>query len=199
MGSNSTCLLQKEDIDSISAETGFTSKQIKRLYSRFTSLDKNGTGYLTREDFSRIPELHINPLRDRIIDVLIQDNGYEGKVNFRQFANVFSTLRRSSAKDKNESNQNGSSQISNSKENKLKFLFSIYDRDKDDKISKDELLSILKMLVGSNLPEEQLNSIAERTIAELGSDEEMFITFKQFCNTLEKIDIDEKMSMKFLT
>ena len=25
------------------------------------------------------------------------------------------------------------------------------------------------------------------------------ITFAQFCDTLEKIDIDEKMSMKFLT
>ena len=200
MGSNSTCLLQKEDIDSISAETGFTSKQIKRLYSRFTSLDKKEAGYLTREDFSRIPELHINPLRDRIIEVLIEDNGCEGKVNFRQFANVFSTLRRSSAKERSNSSAMGTDDPKNSKENKLKFLFSIYDRDKDDKISKDELLSILKMLVGSNLPEEQLNSIAERTIAELGSEEEtMFITFKQFCNTLEKIDIDEKMSMKFLT
>jgi hypothetical protein len=31
-----------------------------------------------------------------------------------------------------------------------------------------ELQDILKMLVGGNLPEEQMNAIAERTIAELG-------------------------------
>ena len=44
-----------------------TSNQIERLWSRFTSLDKQQKGYLTREDFLRIPELAINPLGDRIV------------------------------------------------------------------------------------------------------------------------------------
>ena len=35
--------------------------------SRFSSLDKQEKGYLTREDFLRIPELAINPLGDRIV------------------------------------------------------------------------------------------------------------------------------------
>jgi calcineurin B homologous protein 1 len=184
MGSNRSILLQKDEISEIATETGFTSKQIQRLYSRFTSLDKNDTGYLSKQDFERIPELHINPLKDRIIEVLIDDNGHDEKINFRQFAKVFSTFRRGKTD-------------SISKENKLKFLFSVYDRDKDNKISKDELRMILNMLVGANLPEEQMNAIAERTIAELGADGN--ITFNQFVETLEKIDIDEKMSMKFLT
>lgn len=184
MGSNRSILLQKEDIQTIANETGFTPKQIKRLYSRFTSLDKNNTGFLSKNDFARIPELHINPLRDRIIEVLIDDNGHDEKINFTQFAKVFSTFLRGKTDKK-------------SKENKLKFLFSVYDRDKDDCINKTELLAILNMLVGANLPEEQMNAIAERTIAELGSDGN--ITFQKFCETLEKIDIDEKMSMKFLT
>jgi hypothetical protein len=34
---------------------------------RFSSLDKQEKGYLTREDFLRIPELAINPLGDRIV------------------------------------------------------------------------------------------------------------------------------------
>ena len=37
--------------------------------------------------------------------------------------------------------------------NKLKFLYSIYGREHDDLINKHELLSILRMLVGSNIPE----------------------------------------------
>lgn len=41
--------------------------QIERLYSRFTSLDKADNGFLSREDFLRIPELAINPLGDRIV------------------------------------------------------------------------------------------------------------------------------------
>ena len=201
MGSNSTTLLQKDEVDEIARETGFTPKQIKRLYTRFNSLDKDQTGNLTKNDFSRIPELHINPLRDRIIDVIVDDNGKDGRVNFKEFAKVFSTMRRGKERS---SGGGGDKQAAsplgpNSKENKLKFLFSIYDRDKDNKINKEELMAILKMLVGSNLPDGQLNAIAERTISELGSEEEMFITFEQFCHTLEKIDVDEKMSMKFLS
>ena len=78
----------------------------------------------------------------------------------------------------------------------------MYDRDKDDRINKNELLSILNMLVGANLPEDQMNALAERTIAELQTENEVgpnSITFKKFCETLKKIDIEDKMSMKFLT
>lgn len=189
MGSNSSMLLQKEDIQMIVNETGFTPNQIKRLYNRFTSLDKDNTGYLSKQDLLRIPELHVNPLCDRIIEVLIDDYGHEDKLNFPEFAKVFSTFRRGKS-DQNDSN---------SKENKLKFLYSIYDRDHDEKINKDELLSILRMLVGANIPEEQIVSIAERTITELDVDGDLSITFREFCDTLDKIDVDEKMSMKFLT
>ena len=188
MGSNSSFLLQKDEIQSISNETGFTPKQIKRLYNRFHSLDKNNMGYLTKQDLLRIPELHVNPLCDRIIEVLIDDYGQDSKLNFRRFAYVFSTFRRGKI-DKIENN---------SKEKKLKFLFGIYDRNKDDLIDKQELLHILKMLVGSNIPEDQMNAIAERTIAELDVDGDNSITFEEFCNTLKKIDIEDKMSVKFL-
>ena len=131
--------------------------------------------------------MHVNPLGDRVIEVLIEDNGVDDKINFKQFAKAFSTFRRGNHHDSGP----------NSKEEKLKFLFSIYDRDKDNKINKAELLSILNMLVGANLPPEQMNSIAERSIEELSADGD--ITFQKFCETLFKIDIDEKMSIKFLT
>ena len=203
MGSNSSVLLQV-DLQEIAAETGFTQNQIKRLYSRFTSMDKDTKGYLTKADFTRIPELHVNPLRDRIIEVLIDDHGSEDKLNFKQFAKVFSTFRRSAGGNSN--NKNGdeaeASSEPNSKENKLRFLFNMYDRDKDERINKSELLSILNMLVGANLPEDQMNALAERTIAELQTENEVgqiSITFKKFWDSLKKIDIEDKMSMKFLS
>ncbi len=63
-----------------------SASQIERLWSRFTSLDKQQKGYLTREDFLRIPELAINPLGDRIVHAFFRDsnkraadgNGNEG-------------------------------------------------------------------------------------------------------------------------
>lgn len=203
MGSNSSMLLQKDEIEALAVESGFNSKQIKRLYNRFTSLDKDGKGYLTRQDFLRIPELHVNPLCDRLIELLVDDYGGEdGKLNFKKFVAVFSVFRRRIGGEKC-----GTAAIAvphvdlanNSKERKLRFLFGIYDKNKDDRIDKEELLAILRMLVGSNIAEDQLNGIAERTIAELDENGDMVITFHEFCETLKKIDVDEKMSMKFLT
>lgn len=72
--SRSTLNLQQEEIIIIEDETGFTKPQIERLYSRFSILDKQGRGYLTREDFLRIPELAINPLGDRIVHAFFAES-----------------------------------------------------------------------------------------------------------------------------
>merc|ERR1712002_861087 len=72
--SRSSLQLQQEEIDEITAETGFTKQQIERLYARFSSLDKQSHGYLTREDFLRIPELAINPLGDRIVHAFFYES-----------------------------------------------------------------------------------------------------------------------------
>jgi calcineurin B family protein 1 len=189
---NSSDLLQRSEIEVITKETGFSSGQVKRLYARFNSLDKDKTGYLTKNTLVQIPELRVSPLRDRIIEVLISDYGTDGRLNFRQFANVLATFRRKNSP----SDDIGP----HTRENKPRFVFNVYDRDKDERISKDELLSILSLLVGANLPEEQMNAIAERTIAELDENGATTgITYEDFCKTLAKIDIENKMSMKFVS
>merc|ERR1712019_264105 len=71
--SRSSQALQEENISQIESDTGFTANQIERLWSRFTSLDKQDKGYLTREDFLRIPELAINPLGDRIVHAFFRE------------------------------------------------------------------------------------------------------------------------------
>lgn len=76
--------------------------------------------------------------------------------------------------------------------------FKMYDLDDDDMISKDELLAILHMMVGANISEEQLNSIAERTILEADEDGDQMISFEEFCKALQRTDIEQKMSIRFL-
>ena len=82
--SRSSFNLQQEEVMLIEDKTGFTKPQIERLYSRFSSLDKQGRGYLTREDFLRIPELAINPLGDRIVHAFFVEskNSEDDKVDF---------------------------------------------------------------------------------------------------------------------
>jgi len=203
--SRSSLQLQQENIEQISEETGFTSNQIERLWSRFTSLDKQQKGHLTREDFLRIPELAINPLGDRIVHAFFRDSSNKdeeegGKfggasekeiVNFPDFVRVLAHFR--PIKKNVEKNK------MNSRVEKLRFAFRMYDLDGDDKISKEELLAVLTMMVGANISEDQLVSIAERTIMEADDDKDNLISFDEFCKVLERTDVEQKMSIRFLS
>ncbi|MBZ3882614.1 Calcineurin B homologous protein 1 [Sciurus carolinensis] len=185
-------LLRNEELEAIKKETGFSHSQIARLYKRFTTLDKEENGTLSREDFQRIPELAINPLGDRIISAFIPDG--EDQVNFRGFIRILAHFRPIDAKSKD---GNGSEPL-NSRINKLRFAFQLYDLDKDDKISRSELLQVLHMMVGVNIPDEQLGVIADRTIQEADQDGDGAISFTEFVKVLEKVQIEQKMSIQFL-
>lgn len=76
--------------------------------------------------------------------------------------------------------------------------FKMYDLDDDETISRDELLNILHMMVGANISQDQLNSIAERTIVEADQSGTGKITFEDFCNALGRTDVEQKMSIRFL-
>jgi len=212
-------MLTEENIKELSGETGFTSNQIERLWSRFTSLDKQQKGYLTREDFLRIPELAINPLGDRIVHAFFRDGKtrkYESVsavpshsrmagvseededegpqddvVNFKDFVRVLAHFR--------PIKKNADKNPLNSREDKLRFAFRMYDLDGDNKISKEELLAVLTMMVGANVSPEQLDSIAERTVLEADIDQDNCISFDEFCKVLERTDVEQKMSIRFLS
>merc|ERR1711953_436284 len=88
--SRSQLQLQEEEINEITAETGFT---------------KQHHGYLTREDFLRIPELAINPLGDRIVHAFFYESKSQGeeKVDFKDFVRVvahFRPVKKNPAKNK---------------------------------------------------------------------------------------------------
>nr|CAB3230701.1 calcineurin B homologous protein 1-like [Phallusia mammillata] len=188
MGSKTSLHLQEDEIQRIHEETGFSHNQIIRLFSRFTCLDKEQNGFLTRDDFLRIPELAINPLAERIVDSFFK-NGHE-HVNFRTFMNTLAHFRPCNSKTPDDA--------PNSVSNKIKFIFSIYDYDRDNTILKDELLQVLELLVGANISKEQLSHIAERTLLECDTNNDRQITFEEFKNEMIKSEIDSKMSVRFL-
>lgn len=74
----------------------------------------------------------------------------------------------------------------------------MYDLDDDDKISRDELLAVLHMMVGANISSEQLSSIAERTIIEADQDGDQMISFEEFAKAMERTNVEQKMSIRFL-
>ncbi|XP_055351624.1 calcineurin B homologous protein 1-like [Paramacrobiotus metropolitanus] len=189
MGNRSTVMLQKSEIAEIQDETGFTANQIVRLYSRFTSLDKSSTGSLSRADFLRIPELAINPLGDRIVHSFFKDCP-DDQVNFRQFVKILSIFRPM---------KRSQEPVMNTRENKLKFAFQMYDLDQDNKVSAEEILTVLQMMVGVNISDDQLQKIAGITLQENDRDHDGYITLEEFCSAMAESDVDNRLSLRFLS
>lgn len=60
--------------------------------------------------------------------------------------------------------------------------FKIYDINQDGFISNGELFTVLKMMVGNNLKEVQLQQIVDKTILQFDSDGDGKINYEEFCN-----------------
>lgn len=68
-----------------------------------------------------------------------------------------------------------------SHEEKLRFAFQIYDINQDGYISNGELFTVLKMMVGNNLNDVQLQQLVDRTIIKADEDFDGKISFEEFC------------------
>jgi len=118
-----------------------------------------------------------------------RDESESTGVNFKEFVRTLACFRPIQKKEEN---------LLNDRQHKLQFAFQIYDIDSDGYISKQELLDLLRMMVGANINDEQLEIIADRTLAESDEDEDGFISFEEFSKMIEKTDFQSKMSIRFL-
>uniref|UniRef100_A0A674EU25 Calcineurin subunit B type 1-like n=1 Tax=Salmo trutta TaxID=8032 RepID=A0A674EU25_SALTR len=140
----------------------FDADEIKRLGKRFKKLDLDNSGSLSVEEFMSLPELQQNPLVQRVIDIFDTDGN--GEVDFKEFIEGVSQFS-----------------VKGDKESKLRFAFRIYDMDKDGYISNGELFQVLKMMVGNNLKDTQLQQIVDKTIINADKDGDGRISFEEFC------------------
>uniref|UniRef100_A0A8D1TYK0 Calcineurin like EF-hand protein 2 n=1 Tax=Sus scrofa TaxID=9823 RepID=A0A8D1TYK0_PIG len=166
-----------------------------RLYHRFQALDRNEKGYLSRMDLQQIGALAVNPLGDRIIESFFPDGSM--RVDFPGFVRVLAHFR--PVDDEDEGNRDPKEpEPLNSRMNKLRFAFQLYDLDRDGKISRLEMLQVLRLMVGVQVTEEQLESIADRTVQEADEDGDGAVSFLEFAKSLEKMNIEQKMSIRIL-
>lgn len=81
------------------------------------------------------------------------------------------------------------------KEEKLRFAFRVYDIDRDGYISNGELFIVLKMMVGNNLKDMQLQQIVDKTIMEADKDHDGRISFEEFTEMVESTDVNLSMTL----
>lgn len=154
-------------------------EEADRLRKRFMKLDKDNSGAIDKEEFLSIPAIANNPLALRLIDIFDADGG--GDVDFQEFLAGLSAF---SSKGQ--------------KEEKLRFAFKVYDIDRDGYISNGELFIVLKMMVGSNLTDGQLQQIVDKTIMEADRDGDGKISFEEFTYMVENIPITQSMTLDFI-
>merc|ERR1712172_355190 len=129
----------------LEAVEGFTPEEVARLHKRFRKLDKDSNESLCVEEFLALPELKENPLVQRVVSVF--DTNNSGELDFTEFVRGLAMFTTKNV----------------DREKKLRFLFSIYDTDRDGLIRNAELFEVLKMMVGTNLTETQLQQIVDKT------------------------------------
>ncbi|XP_055519762.1 calcineurin B homologous protein 2 [Leucoraja erinacea] len=193
MGLSSSHLSKIDNLAEIMEETGFSKTHISRLYNRFQGLDESNRGSLSRADFQRIGGLAVNPLGERIINAFFYDG--RDTVDFRTFIRILACFR---PVRKIKSPDPLSPEPINSRDNKLRFAFQLYDQDRDGKISRDELYQVLFMMMEAEVTEDQLDNIIDRTIQEADQNGDGTISFEDFKKSLEKVNLEHKMSIRFL-
>ncbi|KAI9741924.1 MAG: Calcineurin subunit B [Cirrosporium novae-zelandiae] len=163
-------------LNNVMQNTNFDKDEVDRLRKRFMKLDKDSSGTIERDEFLSLPQVSSNPLATRMIAIFDEDGG--GDVDFQEFVNGLSAF---SSKG--------------NKEEKLKFAFKVYDIDRDGFISNGELFIVLKMMVGSNLKDMQLQQIVDKTIMEADQDHDGKISFEEFTKMVENTDVSMSMTL----
>ncbi|KAL5630094.1 hypothetical protein BROUX41_001700 [Berkeleyomyces rouxiae] len=167
-------------LDDIVQGSNFDREEVDRLRKRFMKLDKDNSGTIERDEFLSLPQISSNPLATRMIAIFDEDGG--GDVDFQEFVSGLSAF---SSKG--------------NKEQKLRFAFKVYDIDRDGFISNGELFIVLKMMVGENLKDQQLQQIVDKTIMEADLDGDGRISFEEFTKMVENTDVSMSMTLrKFL-
>jgi serine/threonine-protein phosphatase 2B regulatory subunit len=164
--------LQSSDEAGIS----FTKQELTILYRNFLDLDSDKSGKIEPNEFFDVPELKDNPVVQRVISVF--DKNQDGKISFYEFIMGLSTL---ADNDK--------------KEDKFKFAFQIYDANNDGYISNGDLFKTLRLFVGENFDDVQIQQVVDRTMMTVDKDFDGLISYEEFVRFVQHMRVHELFSM----
>ncbi|CAL6013840.1 Calcineurin_regulatory subunit B [Hexamita inflata] len=168
----------EQDITDLSAHP-FTKLELKRLWNRFYQLSGNAK-FIVKSKLQQIPELQLNPLSSRIAELFVDQSDNEG-ISFKSFVQNLAVFSHQSTE-----------------EEKLRFLFRVYDRDNDGKINEDELYNILKQCVGNNIEDQQLKMLVKGTIQDADKNEDAALDYIEFRQCVERnAGMKEKLTVRF--
>ncbi|XP_067170607.1 calcineurin B homologous protein 2-like [Apteryx mantelli] len=176
-------------LGALSDETGLSPAALMRLHERFQALDRDDKGHLSPADLQALEGLALNPLCERIVGAFFPAGAQ--RADFPTFARVLAHFRPAEGAP---CEPGGPS----SPGSKLRFVFELYDLDGDGQISYRELLQVLRLMVGLEVPDEALAAVAARALREADRSGRGTLCFEDFAKAVERLDVDRRMSIWML-
>ncbi|KAI9117199.1 hypothetical protein QN277_007145 [Acacia crassicarpa] len=155
---NSSSMLTQYDIEEVQEHCNhtFTQQEIVSLYQRFCQLDRNGCGFISADEFLSVPEFAVNPLSQRLLKMLYG-------LNFKEFVAFLSAFSPRATV-----------------ENKIEFIFKVYDTDCNGKVSFNDMLDVLRDLTGQFISEQQREQVLTEVLEEAGYQKDSSLVLSDF-------------------
>lgn len=172
--SSSQCIFTEEELQDYLDLTFLSKGEIFQVYSRFRSLapslidlDKNTP--LSPEKITALPELQVNPFKDRICHVFSSQR--DGNITFEDFLDMMSVFSESAPTS-----------------TKIEYAFRIYDFDQDDMLGANDVCTVVRRLTGDRaiLTEEDVRLIVDKVFAEADLDGDGYLSYAEFEHAMTK-------------
>ncbi|KXJ29077.1 calcium and integrin-binding family member 2 [Exaiptasia diaphana] len=164
----------EEELKDYQELTYFTQKEILHCHKRFSQIDPDAVRLNKnakinqRKILTTLPELRVNPFRDRICKVF--SSSKDGNLTFEDFLDMMSVFSENAPKSV-----------------KVEYAFRIYDFNEDDYICENDLKKVIQRLCGDQrLSNENMQALIEKIFEEADLDEDNQLSFAEFEHVISK-------------
>ncbi|KAK2951725.1 putative Calcineurin subunit B [Blattamonas nauphoetae] len=168
----STSHLSDEDYEELGKQFRFSPEQITELYQRFRRLDMTRRGSLSVQDLMKLPELAMNPMHPRILELF--EKNKDERIDFASFLTPLDIMSNGTPRERAE------------------FAFKLYDMNNDGVITTDDLEATLDKMTGDNLTEDKREATIKHVMQVTDLDHDGIISLEDFCTAMKDSDMVQK-------
>uniref|UniRef100_T1IL49 Sister chromatid cohesion protein DCC1 n=1 Tax=Strigamia maritima TaxID=126957 RepID=T1IL49_STRMM len=164
--------LTSKKLDASADLTYFTKKEILHAFKKFGTLVPNNVagrkeGRIPIRRVMEIPELKVNPFRDRICAVFSSTN--DETMSFEDFLDMMSVFSENAPKTV-----------------KTEYAFRVFDFDDDDMIGREDINNLLRRLTDNKLSNDEVEQITDHILQEADLDEDDYLAYAEFEHAISK-------------